>query len=630
MAGVSRGRSVTEEMAYDRLMDPLSEEWPLTGSGRIEWEQAAAAVLRKVRRMTDDQDPGDVLRVLSRQSLDGVVTPAIGFKTDVADLPDIGLPGHPPYVRGSDLHTGGWDIRIPLADSDLARATRNVLTDLERGGSSLWIAVGKTGTAVADLPDLLAGVYLDFAPVILEPDETTEELHVAQAFLEILTARGLSPAPGSNFGADPIGAVAQSPDGAANLAGVCGQLAELATYPGLRAFVVDGTVVHDAGATDAQEIAYTIASGIGYLRMLVEYGLSPERAASLLEFRYAATDNQFPTIAKFRAARKLWNRVTELSGISTGSRGQRQHAVTSRAMMTRYDPSVNMLRTTVAAFAAGAGGAQAITVLPYDDAVGVSDDMARRVARNTSSLLISEAHTAKVADPAGGSYAAELLTDAVAKAAWAEFQTIERAGGILAALADGSFASLISATAEKRSDLVARRRIPLTGLSEFPLAQEVSLVRPAHSRIRAGGPFAARRYGEAFENLRDHPVPTPVFLAAVGSVAAHTARAAFTANLLTAGGISVERPTSAQTVDQLVAAFAQSGTTVVGVVGADPDYRSDGRFLVEKLREAGAQWVFLAGNPPEEITDVVDDHVTAGSDVVDFLRRTRGKLSGAA
>ena len=219
-----------------------------------------------------------------------------------------------------------------------------------------------------------------------------------------------------------------------------------------------------------------------YLRSLTGDGITVEDAAALVEFRYAATDEQFPTIAKLRAARRLWARVLELSGADpTTPIEQRQHAVTSRPMMSAYDPWVNMLRTTVAAFAAGVGGADAVTVLPFDSPLGRPDAFGRRIARNTSSLLISESHLARVADPAGGAYAVEKLTDDLAVAAWELFGRLD----------DGEdLEPLIEATVAERDKQVATRKRPLTGLTEFPnLAEE----RPR----REPDPYApeVRRYG---------------------------------------------------------------------------------------------------------------------------------------
>jgi len=610
-------------------MDALKEEWPLAGAGRADWEQAAAAVLRKSHRMTDGQDPAEAADVLSTRSLEGVVVPALGTADDLVGLAPTGLPGQPPYVRGSAVRTQGWDVRIPLADPDPVRAARSALTDLERGGTSLWVTIGTSGTDPADLPAVLADVFLDFAPVVLQPDSGPACLTAARQFLQILQDRELVPAPGSSFGADPIGLHARGLLTAEEVGPLTAEVAALATRPGLRALVVDGTTVHNAGAGQAQELAYSLAAGVGYLRLLQAAGIAPDRACELLEFRYAATDDQFLTIAMLRAARRLWHRVTELSEVGPAGRAQHQHAVTSWAMTTRYDPWVNMLRATVAAFAAGTAGADSVTVLPFDDALGISDDMARRVARNTSSLLISESHVAAVSDPAGGSYAVERLTDSLAKAAWAEFGRIEAEGGVFGTLAGGGLAGRVAAVAAERERLIDHRRLALTGINEFPLADEKLLDRPARQQAPSVGPFAPRRYSAAFEELRDNPTAETVFIAALGSVAGHTARATFTVNLLASGGVGVDRPAAPATVPDLVTAFRASGSSVAAVVGSDAAYEAEGATLISGLRAAGASWILLAGRPPAALADLVDDHVVAGSDAISFLTSTRTHLTGA-
>ncbi len=297
-------------------------------------------------------------------------------------------------------------------------------------------------------------------------------------------------------------------------------------------------------------------------------GLDVDRAAALVEFRYAATDEQFTTIAKLRAARRLWARVLELSGASTGSTGageMRQHAVTSRPMMSKYDPWVNMLRTTVAAFAAGVGGADSVTVLPFDSPLGRPDAFGRRIARNTSHLLIDESHVAHVADPAGGSYAVEKLTDDLAVAAWDVFGRIEDGADLDDEIAD---------TVAKREAEIARRKRPITGLTEFP-----NLAEALPEREPAGGP-EVRRYGASFEALRDRPAAQPVFLATLGSVASHTARATFAANLFAAGGIAVDAAGATDGVEALLAAY--DGQPVVCLAGSDPTYAEWGADAVDR------------------------------------------------
>ena len=299
--------------------------------------------------------------------------------------------------------------------------------------------------------------------------------------------------------------------------------------------MVDGTAVHDLGGSDVQELGYVLALGAHYLRALDAAGIAVDEAAGLVEFRLAASDEQFLTIAKLRAVRRLWARMLELSGASEDRRNMTLHAVTSRPMMTKYDPWVNMLRTCVAAFAAGVGGADVVTVLPFDARLGLPDAFARRIARNTSTLLVEESHVAKVADPAGGAFAVEKLTDDLAVAGWEELGRLEAVGGVLAAIEDGSLQARIDEVVAERDRQVATRTRALTGLTEFPNLHETLPERAPY----AEGAIPVRAYGQAFEALRDEPATTKVFLATLGTIAAHTARATFATNLFAAGGIDV-------------------------------------------------------------------------------------------
>ena len=583
---------------------------------RQDWEKIAAGVLRKSRKLTDD-DPDDAAWTrLTRPTLDGIAITPLGTQESVATLATSGRPER----------AGEWDVRALFADPDGAATKEAVLTDLENGATSLWLQLGDHATAPGDLPTVLADVLLDVAPVVL--DAPGDPLGAARAFAEV--ARGTTLAAGTNLGVDPVGAGVRR-DGLGEPAAFRDAVVEaaaLADELGCGALVVDATAVHDLGASDVQELGYALAVGAAYLRALVETGRSVVEAAGLVEFRLAATDEQFPTIAKLRAARRLWARVQELSGVEAPA-PMRLHAVTSRPMMTRYDPWVNMLRTCVAAFAAGVGGADAVTVVPFDVRIGLPDAFSRRIARNTSALLINESHVARVTDPAGGAYAVEKLTDDLALAAWEELGRLETAEsgdrhGSLAGLP--GLSSRIDAVVAERDRQVARRKRPITGLSEFPnLAESLPERRPY-----AEGAPDARSYGHAFEALRDDPVGTPVFLATMGTVAAHTARATFASNLFAAGGVPVVNPGRADDVEAVTAAYRDAGApAVVCLTGSDPAYAAWGAELVTALREAGARWVILAGRvgtlgaPDFE----VDDTCALGLDALDFLRRTRAVLT---
>ena len=616
--------------------------------GQAEWEKMAAAVLRKARKLKDTDADTEVWARLTSDSLAGIEIPPLGTPEMAADLPDTGVPGAAPFTRGRTAvrPDHGWDIRPSYGGADVRATNEAILVDLENGATSVWLTLTPGGLAAEDLPAALEGVLLDLAPVVL--DSYADPVNAAQALVDLLAERGVTPAEGMNLGADPIaalvrgvvistgstteggsiqrstssttegGSIQSSTTEGGSTSEVIPTVARLAREAGTLGVVVDATAVHDLGSSEWLELGYSLAVGSAYLRILTEAGFGIDEALGLIEFRYAATDDQFVTIAKLRAARRLWDRVGEICQASPEFRGQRQHAVTSRPMMAKYDPWVNMLRTTVAAFAAGVGGADAVTVLPFDTALGLPDAFSRRIARNTSSLLISESHVAKVVDPAGGSYAVEKMTDDLAAAGWQGFMQIEDDGGIEAAMASGWLAEVAGEDRGARRAGIAGRRQPLTGVSEFPNLHEALPTRAPYP----DGTAQVARNGADFEAMRDAPAAREVFLATMGSVAAHTARASFASNLFAAGGITVEASGATATTDDVLKAYA--GQPVVCLAGPDAAYADWGSALIAALRGAGASWVIVMGKPAEL---EVDDFFAVGYNAVRFLIRTREKLA---
>jgi methylmalonyl-CoA mutase len=274
----------------------------------------------------------------------------------------------------------------------------------------------------------------------------------------------------------------------------------------------------------------------------------------------------------------------------------------------------------VAAFAAGVGGAEAVTALPFDEPVGLPVPFSRRIARNVSSLLISESHVATVADAGGGSHLIEQLTDEVAQAAWTLFGELDADGGILAALSDGRLQARIDAVVAERERLVATRAKPLTGVSEFPNLHEEPLDRRAYGRS-----FPVRRWGASFEALRSEPAGSPVFVATLGTVAQHTARATFLTNLLAAGGVDASVAGATADVAEVLEAYkAAEQPGVVALAGPDDLYAERGAETIAALRGAGARHVILAGKPRDL---EVDDSAAMGVDALAFLHRTREALA---
>ncbi|MDI9581063.1 MAG: methylmalonyl-CoA mutase family protein [Thermobispora sp.] len=588
----------------------LAAEFPQ--ATRERWRELAAEVLRKSGWQGSADD---VEQALSTTTYDGVTVAPLH---DASDLP------RAPRIVG---RTGAWDVRQRHADPDPAATRAAIQADLEGGVTSIWLDLAAIGAAA--LPDVLDGVDLERFPVVLDAGEHTAE--AAETFLRLVAGRRI---PGGNLGADPIGLAARTGQRDAIPARLA-EAAELARrcagHPGLRAITVDALPYHDAGGSDAEELGCSIATGVAYLRALTEAGLTVEQALGQLEFRYAATADQFLTIAKLRAARRLWARVAEVVG---GPGTQVQHAVTSSAMMSVRDPWVNMLRTTVACFAAGVGGADAVTVQPFDACLGLPDEFSRRIARNTHALLVEEAGVARVADPAGGSWYAERLTADLAAAAWRWFQEIERAGGMAAAL-ESLVPERLAATRAARAANIAHRRDPLTGVSEFPDRTERPLSRRpgaglAGRAVAGPGGLPVIRYAEEFEALRDladAPERRPtVFLATIGPIAAHTARATFAANLFAAGGIETVTSGPATDPAAIAAAFRDAGTPVACLCSSDALYAEHAAAVATALKEAGARRVWLAGKGEYE---GVDANLYAGCDALDVIRTTFDDLGVA-
>jgi methylmalonyl-CoA mutase len=290
-----------------------------------------------------------------------------------------------------------------------------------------------------------------------------------------------------------------------------------------------------------------------------------------------------------------------------------------------------MLRTTIACFAAAVGGADSISVAPFDAAIGLPDDFARRIARNTSSILHDESSLARVIDAAGGSWYVESLTDELAAAAWDKFTALEKAGGALAALDSGAIAELLASAQASRADDIAHRRAPITGVSEYAFIDEKAVTRRAGPSTPTGRLLPTLRYAADYEALRDASDAADerpkVFLAALGPFAAHSGRVGFATNLFAAAGIEAVVGTSSAGAGtgtaEIVEAFRASDTTVACLCSSDKIYEHAAEPVAAALREAGATQIWLAGKAK---CAGVDGNVFAGCDALGVLRSTLDTL----
>ena len=611
---------MTDSPRHDALA--LAEGFPTRT--HADWVELAQAVVNKSRpddrKLTADEAED---RLRSHLSGDVTVEP---LYTRPSEQPPLGFPGSMPFTRGRGAPDRDlpWDVRALHDHPDVAVTSAAIADDLEHGVSSLWLRVGADGIAAADVAAVLADVPLGAVPVSVTSGE--DQSAAADALLAVL---GAAEAPaGGNLGHDPIGHAALRGGAADRAALVEAVRACLAGAHGVRAICVDSTVYHDAGASVVDEIALAVATGVAYLRDLESAGVTPADAVGQTEFRMAASADQFLTTAALRALRRVWARVTEAIGIPEVDRGARIHAVTSWRMLTRDDPWTNVLRETLATFGAATGGADVITVLPYDTVHGLPERFSRRLARNTSLVLAQESHVGAVADPAGGAWYVESLTDDLAHRAWTAFQELEAAGGIAAALANGTVADLIAEASGERAEALAERTQPITGISMFPLADETALERTPRADLPpAQDGLVRRRDAEAYEALRDrstayaaaHGHRPTVVVAALGAPRDFGARETFVANLLAAGGITA--PTVQAGPGEVAAAASAAATPYVVLASSPKGYAAHAAGMVTGLRDAGVATVLVAGRAAElgEGAPPTDGEVRLGIDVVAFL-----------
>lgn len=483
-------------MSSTRLVvRPLFEEFPSPTESA--WLEAARAEL----------GGKSVAEKLGERALDGIPIQPIYTRATEGQVPHLGsVPGAAPFVRGSRGEPGAWRVRVDVEEARPEAAAARVAAELAGGADEIALFVDAASRSERDPQDPRArgavgdsGASIatrgDFDPVAaaLDPKRhtlvvTTGPAPLPLAALAIASLRARNAAlDGLTIAADPLGAWATSGTTPVSLAVAYADIAALAHWASkhgsaMRVAVASGAPYHDAGASVDQELGLTLAAAVEYLRALVDHGVAPHDAAARIAFSFPVGTRMFLEAAKLRAARLAWGQVLAAYGCASAASELRIHAATSPRTETELDPWVNMIRGTVEAFGAVVGGADSVSVAPYDHAVGAGDALSQRVARNTHALLRDESHLAKVQDPAGGSFFVESLTDTIAQRAWNVLQTIESEGGLAAALASGRVQALVGERGRARRLAVAKRAEPIIGVSKFPNLVEQRPVRPVCDR----------------------------------------------------------------------------------------------------------------------------------------------------
>ena len=387
--------------------------------------------------------------------------------------------------------TRGWSIWPLIEDPRMLEAAGQVRAEVVGGAEGIWLRAGLDhGTRVLTAGDL--GVVLEHFPLgdlPLQLEARGDSLTASAALLALARHRGVDAGTlEGGFGCDPLGVLVRGGTLTGGLKTAREELVAVARLsrdhaPKMKALLVDTRRYQAAGASVSAEVAWAVASGLVYLRRLDAAGFSLADAARTLRFTVGVSSHLYAEIAKLRALRWVWAKVIAALGGDADAQRMTLHAVSDRASRSKRDPWVNMLRGTAETFAAAIGGADSISVIPFDAALGESDDLARRVARNTQHVLRDESYLDRVDDPAAGSYALEQLTHGIAREAWAELQDIEKLGGMDRAILAGRVSRSIASFQRQILDVVATRKRPVVGVSVYPDLDEVPVERP-HPRLR--------------------------------------------------------------------------------------------------------------------------------------------------
>lgn len=567
-------------------------------------------------------------------------------KEDIENLPHITtLPGEFPYVRGSRTKDNNWLVRQNIVVGNYKEANRKALGILMKGIDSLGFVINDPeSVSLQNFEVLLKDIRIESTELNFLTEGKAKE--ILEIIKKTVKSRDIDPSKiRGAIEADPLGKLMLNGKlcisfeaGLDYLASLTGDASEL---PGMRTVNINASHFNNAGSDIATELAFGLSMGNEYMAILTDRGLSADQASSKLRFSFGIGSNYFFEIAKLRAARLLWAMVTKAYNPQNVLNCRMEiHSVTSEWNKTLYDPFVNMLRTQTEAMSASLGGADSLTVEPFDTVFRKPDDFSERIARNQQLLLKEEAFFDKVADPGAGSYYIEKLTSLIAENSWKLFIEVEEQGGFVEALKKGFIQKRIRESASKRKSDISRRREILLGTNQYPGFNESFSPKAVEDRlfsIHAGSngtmiePITLFRGGEEFEKIRmlvDKAEKRPVaFMLTIGNPAMSKARSQFSCNFFACGGYRVIDNNAFRTVDEGVEAAFRANADVIVICSSDEEYAAIAPAVLDKT--ANKAIVVVAGNPPsadELISKGIEYFISVRSDIPATLENFNIKL----
>lgn len=690
---------------------PLDEFTPPTYD---EWKEACIALLKGA--------PFE--KKLFTKTYEGITFSPMYFHANTEPIqPAKSFPGMGDYLRGVEANgyvNAPWGI-AQACDETFPKENNELLKrEIEKGSTIYNVKVdcatrkakdarecehiGKGGvslTTLGDVTALLKDLKLDQYPLYVYTGESALPLLALIVAAVKKNGGDVSKLKGV-IGANPIceyaanGWLGQDLDKLFDEAATSAKWA-IKNAPAVKTLFVKSDVFSDGGANDVQEIAYTLATGVAYLRALLERGLTIDEAASQIMFGFSMGANFFMQIAKLRAVRPIWAQIVKAFGGNEESQKIHIHGRPAKFFKTVYDPYVNMLRDTTELFSSVVGGVDSFENSTFDEPVRKGDEFSRRIARNMQIILQEEFGLLQPIDPAGGSWAVETLTKQIKEKIWAEFQVVEGEGGIVATLKEGYPQDEIAKVCDARFKAAETRKDRIVGNNMYPNMTEERIDARAESQaenmkvrkvtievyletvdakdalanIKAddaesviaaaekGATIAeirkalgtaevaeiknieAHRWSERFEALREKTENfkaktgdnVKIFLANMGPIPQHKARADFTTGFLQVGAFQVLGNNGFKTVDDAAQAAKESGADAVVICSTDATYPEIVPALAPKLHEVLPNaTVYLAGTAPAELVETykaagIDDYINVRANcykVIQALQQKKG------
>ena len=548
------------------------------------------------------------------------------------------LPGEFPFVRGSKT-TNEWLVRQDIYVNSIADANKKAVDITTKGINSIGFTFSDDELITKEniislIKDLPAEVELNFSA-------PTHNCNLQTALVDAFAELKISSNVKGSINFDPLGqfTVKKEMCGSVdtimtNIGKLAGKASGLSNF---RTVSVNAKHFNNAGATAVQELAFGLAIGNEYLLKLIDGGLSTDEAPKKIKFNFGVGGSYFIEIAKLRAARYLWSKIVDVyNPTNSSSTIMKIHCETTELNKTIYDPYVNMLRTQTEAMSATLGGADSLTVLPFDSIYADSSNFSERIARNQQLLLKEESYFDKIADPSAGSYYIENITDSIINEAWKLFLEIENKGGYLAAAKAGFIQKLVKESAEAKAKNIAQRRSSLLGTNQFPnvsefVAKDIDESKAFADSSRDSDSIKMFRVAQEFEALRLETEKSgkrpKVFMLTYGHLAMRLARSQFAGNFFGCAGYEIIDNLGFDSPEAGVEAAVKAGADVVVLCSSDKEYAEAAPAAFKALDNKA---MFVVAGAPESMDDLkaqgIEHFIHVRSNLLETLQHFNNQL----